>query len=237
MKRDFLEIYLTAFSESVISEIKKLWRSSFDSKCLKFNIPFKKAAKNLEKVHCLWDHCIWICIVNLSLWRTRYFSSAAIVFTSSPKIWHVHKRDFFRLNFFGSDRWIWSRCCNADYNSAWARLPCSLSNGPLKRDFLDIYLTTFSESVISKIQKLWRSSFFSNCSKLNLDFENAAKNCEKKIFFSEIIIWIVIVKLSLLSTGYFSSAANVLTSSPKIWHVSQRDFFEHNFLDSDEGIW
>ena len=27
--------------------------------------------------------------------------------------------------------------------------------GPLKRDFLDNYLTTFSESVISEIQKLW----------------------------------------------------------------------------------
>ena len=34
----------------------------------------------------------------------------------------------------------------------------------------------------------------------------------------------VSLKLSLLGTGYFSWAANVLTSSPKIWHVNKRDF-------------
>ena len=81
-----------------------------------------------------------------------------------------------------------------------------------------------SESVISELQSLWGSSFFSKCSKLNLDFENAGKNWEKKFFFSENIIWILIVKLSLLSTGYFSSASDVLTSSPKIWHVNKRLF-------------
>ena len=32
------------------------------------------------------------------------------------------------------------------------------------------------------------------------------------------------MKLSLLRTGYISSAANVLTSSPKIWHVKKRYF-------------
>ena len=40
---------------------------------------------------------------------------------------------------------------------------------------------------------------------------------EKKIFFSEIIASkLVFLKLSLLRRGYFSSAANVLTSSPKM---------------------
>ena len=47
---------------------------------------------------------------------------------------------------------------------------------------------------------------------------------------------LVSFKWFLLRRGYFSLAANVLTSSPKIWHVNKRDFFEHNFLDSDEGI-
>ena len=32
------------------------------------------------------------------------------------------------------------------------------------------------------------------------------------------------VKLSLLTTGYFLSAANVLTSSPKNLNVNKRDF-------------
>ena len=48
----------------------------------------------------------------------------------------------------------------------------------------------------------------------------------EKSFFSETITSeLVFVKLSLLGTGYFSSAADVLTSSPKIWHVNNRDFF------------
>ena len=143
-------------------------------------------AKNREKVFCLWDNCIWIGIVELSLWRTRYFLSAANMLRSSPKILHVNKRDFFQLNFLGSGRWIWSKCCDEDLNSAWTRLPCCFSKVPLKRDFLDIYQIRFSQSVISEPQKLWLPSFYSKCSKFNKDFENAAKSCEK-IFFSQII--------------------------------------------------
>ena len=79
----------------------------FHSKCLKFNIDFKKAAKNSEKVFYFWDHCIWIGIVKLSQCRTRYFSSAANLLRSSPKIWHANKRDLFQLNFLCSDWWIW----------------------------------------------------------------------------------------------------------------------------------
>ena len=86
----------------------------------------------------------------------KYFVSeiTAYKLTTSLKIWHVNKRDFFQLNFLGSERLISSRCCNVDFNSAWARLPCCLTKDPLKRAVLDIYLTTFSESVISDIQNL-----------------------------------------------------------------------------------
>ena len=34
-------------------------------------------------------------------------------------------------------------CCSSHFNSFSARLPCCLSKGPLKRDFLDNYVTTF----------------------------------------------------------------------------------------------
>ena len=51
---------------------------------------------------------------------------------------------------------------------------------------------------------------------------------QKNYFFSVNSIRIDIVKFSLLRTGYFSSAANVLTSNPKIWHVKNRDFFQLN---------
>ena len=71
-------------------------------------------------------------------------------------------------------------------NSAWASWSCCFLKGSLKHDFLDIYLTASSESVISEIQKLWESSFFSKSSKFNVDFENAAKSWQK-LFFSQII--------------------------------------------------
>ena len=186
---------------------------------------------------CFWDNFIWIGIVKLSLLKTGDFSWAANVLTSCPKIWHVNKRDVFHLNWFGSDQWIWKRCCDADFNSASGTLPCCLSKGPLECDFLDIYLTTFLESVISEIEDLWGSSFISKYIKLIVDFRDAAKSSEKFFCFWDNCILIGIVKLSLLTTGYFWSAANVLRRCPKIWHVKKRDVFQLNWLGSDQWIW
>ena len=154
--------------------------------------------------------------------------------TSSPKIWHLNKRDFFQLNWLSSGQWMWWRRCDSDSKSAWKLLPCCLYKGPLKRHFLDIYLTTILESVISKIQSLWGSSFFSKSWKFNLDLKNAGENWERDFCLSDNCIWIGIVKVSLLRAGYFSSAANVLTSSLKIWLVNKGDLFQVNFLDSDQ---
>ena len=169
----------------------------------------------------MWDNCI----AKLSLLRTGYFSLAANVLKSSQKIWHVNKRDVLRLNWLGSDQWIWQRCFNSDLKSAWARSSCCLSKGPLKQDFLDIYLTTFSEAAVCEIQSLWGSSFFFKYLSFILDFKNAAKKWEKIFCFLENCISIGIVKLSLVRTGDFSSAANVLTSSPKTWNIENREFF------------
>ena len=72
------------------------------------------------------------------------------------------------------------------------------------------------KSVISEMQKLWGWSFLSKCSKFNPDFEQVAAKREKGFFFLDNCIWIGIVKLSLLRTGYLWLGANVLTSDPKI---------------------
>ena len=162
-------------------------------------------------------------------------SSAANVLTSSPKICHVHKRDSFHIYFALINEY--DRSGHADFNNAWARLSYCLWKHNVKQNFLDIYLTTFSEFVISKIQNLWESSLFSKCSKFKLDLENRAKNGEKLLCSWDNCIWICIVKLSLLRTGYFSSATYVLTSSPNIWPVNKRDFFELNWLGCDQLIW
>ena len=105
--QSFLDIYLTTFLDSLISKLQNLCESSFFSKYWKFTLDFKNTAKRREKVSCFWDNCFSIGIVKLSLLRTRYFSSAGNVLTSSPKIWHVKNRDFFQLNLLGSDQWIW----------------------------------------------------------------------------------------------------------------------------------
>ena len=160
VKRDFLDIYLTAISESVTWKTHILWGSSFDSKCFNFNLDFQNAAKSSEKPFCFWHNCISIGIVKLSLWRTRNFSSAANVLISSPKILGVNKRDFSQVSLLIIDWWLWLRSCDADFNSALAGKPCCLWKGPVKCYFLDIYLTTFLGSVISEMQKLWGSSFF-----------------------------------------------------------------------------
>ena len=180
---------------------------------------------------------MWIGIVKLSLLRTGYFSSVTNVLTSCPKIQHVNKTNFSEHNFLARDQWIWWSCSDADFNSAWPPLPCCFSKFTLKRAFLHIYLTTFSESVISEMQKLWGSSFFSKYSKFKQDFKIAARNWEKVFCFSDNCIWSGTVKLTLLRTGYFSSAANVLTCNPKSLHVNKRDFFQLNFLGSDRWIW
>ena len=67
---------------------------------------FQKSKKKLRKIFCFLYYCILICIVKLYLWRTGLFSLAGNVLTSSPKIWHVKNRNFFRLNWLGSCQWI-----------------------------------------------------------------------------------------------------------------------------------
>ena len=204
--------------------------------CSKFNINFKNVAKSWGIFFYFWDKCIWIGIVKLSLLKTGYFPSPANVFTSSPKIFLLNKWDFFQINWLSSDQGIWQRCCDTDFTSAWARVICCLSKVHLKRDFLDIYLTTFLDSVNSEIQKLRGSIFVSKFLKLNVDLKPAAKKSEKEFFYSDNLIRIGIVKLSLFRSGYFSSAANVLTSSTMIWHVNRRALFQLNILSSDQWL-
>ena len=82
-------------------------RVIFFSKNSKFNLDFKKGAKNWENFFCFWQNCMWTATVKLSLLRTGYFSSATNVLATSPKIWDINKRDFFQLSSLGSGQWIW----------------------------------------------------------------------------------------------------------------------------------
>ena len=59
---------------------------------------------------------------------------------------------------------------------------------------------------------------------------------EKKFCFWETCIWIGCVKLSLLRTEYLSSALNMLTNRLKVLNMSKKDFFQLNYLLSDQKI-
>ena len=86
--------------------------------------------------------------------------------------------------------------------------------------------------------KAMRVIFGFKTSKISPRFENCRNKFRKSFFVSrDNWIWIGIVKLSLLRTGFFLSVANVLTSRTKIWRVSKRDVFEQSFLDSEQWIW
>ena len=76
-------------------------------KIVKIYSRFKKCSKKLRKSFFFRDNTIWTGIVKFSLLRTGYFSSAANVLTSSPKMWHVNTRNVLQLNQFASDQWIW----------------------------------------------------------------------------------------------------------------------------------
>ena len=95
---------LSRLSESAITEIHRLWGSSFFWKCSKFNVDLRNAEKIWEKVFCFWDNSIWIGFVKLSLLRREYLSSAVNVLTNSLKIFHSTKTDFSQLNYVHSDQ-------------------------------------------------------------------------------------------------------------------------------------
>ena len=206
----------------------KAMRVIFFSKCLKFNVDFKNAEKNREKVFCFWDNCFWIVIVILSLLRTGYFSSAANMFTSSTKI----LTQFTWQWSMKMIKMVWCIFQQCLRTSAMLLLEGSSEAGL----FRHLSNLVFGVRHVRNI-KARRVIFFSKYLKFNLDFKNAARNSEKGFCFWDNCIWIGIVKLSLLKTGYFSSAANVLTTTLKSGHVKNRDFFRLNWLGSDQWLW
>ena len=129
-------------------------------------------------------------------------------------------------------------CCRSGFNSFSARLPCYLSKGLLKRDFLDSYLTTFFALLQFENTSAKRVIFFLKIFRVESKFRKCKKKkIEKNIFnFWDNCIWKCCDKLSLLRTEYLSSAVNGLANSLKILHENLRDFFNLNHLRRDQEI-
>ena len=92
------------FTESVISEIHRLWVWSFFRKCWKFNVDFRNEEKNWEKLFCFSDNSLWIGCFTLSLLRREDLSSGVDLLPNSLKILHRTKIDFLQLNYFNIDQ-------------------------------------------------------------------------------------------------------------------------------------
>ena len=124
--------------------------------------------------------------------------------------------------------------CGPGFNSVLSPLLCCFLKGTLKWDFLDIYLTTDFESVISERHQVWGIHFFWNCLKFNVDFKNAKTSSEKNSCFWDNCIWIGCLKLSLLRKKRLLSAVNMSTNILKTLHVTKRDFFQLTCLRSNQ---
>ena len=175
--------------EFVSSKIHQQRGSYIFSKSWKLNLDLENAKKKkkLENIFHFWDKCIRICCNRLPLLRREYLSLAFNGLTNSPKVLHIIKRDFFLLNCLRRDQFIWLSCCRSDINSFSAHLSCYLLKGPLKKDFLDFYLTMYFRVRKFKNRSAMRVIFFWKCSNLNLNLQKK-KKIEKLFFVSEIIV-------------------------------------------------
>ena len=68
-------------------------------------------------------------------------SLAVNMLRNTPTIEHITKGDNLQIRFSQSDEKIWWKCSHADFTTVWDPLTCWLSNGVLKRCFLEIALT------------------------------------------------------------------------------------------------
>ena len=106
----------------------------------------------------------------------------------------------------------------------------------MKQDFLDISLTTsFGVRNFGNTEAM-RFIFFKKCSRIDVHFKNPKKkkNLRKNFFFLRSKHLNFCIKLSLLRTQYLSSEVGVLTNSIKIFHFTKTDFFQLNYLHSDQ---
>ena len=97
-----------------------------------------------------------------------------------------------------------------------------------KRRILVFKEVHFPESIISKIFRPSRWSFFLKCVKFHVDLKNALKISEIIFGFQDNRVWTGCVIFSHLWTEYMWSNVNVLTNSLYILDVIHRDVFQLN---------
>ena len=95
--------------------------------------------------------------------------------------------------------------CRSDFNSIWSHLPCCLSKGCLKLDFLEIYLTTCFGVPNFRNKLVMKVSFFQKCTAFNVDVKNAEKFGKIFLFLRYLFLnWrpkVVSIKKRILTTN------------------------------------
>ena len=143
--------------------------------------------KTSEKFFLFWDKCISRCWNEFSLLGREHLSLTVNGLTNSPKILHITKRNFFKLNCLPSDQWIWSICFCWDFNCVLVFLQCWLSKSPLTPDFLDICLPTFFG--VRKFKNTWARSvlFYYKMFKTESKFRKSKKKFWKHFSFLRLL--------------------------------------------------
>ena len=152
---------------------------------------------------------------------------------NSPEIWHVNKRYFSNsialavINKFDKGAVVEiSTMFGSTYHVACQWVFSSVNFYTFINDVCGVRNLGNTKSI--------RVIFFVKMFKTYFRFRKCRIKFRKSFCFWYNCISIGIVKFSLLRTGYLPLAANVLTRSPKIWHVTKRDFFQLNCLSSDQ---
>ena len=128
------------------------------------------------------DNCIIKCDYKLSLIRREYLLSELKRSTNIAKMLPITKRDFLIFYCTHRDQWMWQRWWIWALKSVSSHLACCLLKGRLKRDFLDIYPSTFFGDRKLKNTCAMSVKFFWRCLKFNINLENA-KKIQKVLLF------------------------------------------------------
>ena len=86
--------------------------------------------------------CIWLVCIHLSVLIREYLSEAVTVLRKGVKNFHVSKNDFYFSITFTVITQDDKHPLIQIESVFLPLLPCRLSRGPLKRELLDIYLST-----------------------------------------------------------------------------------------------
>ena len=109
-----------------------------------------------------------------------------------------------------------------------------LVEGPLRLDFLDIYLTTFFGFPKFKNTSAMRIIFFLKMFKIKSKFRKWKKVSEFIFRYWHNCIWKCSYKFLLIRREYLLPALNGFTNSPEISNITQRDFFKLNCFHKDQ---